>query len=99
MSGFKSAAKRKRELAKLDKRTAKDQKRAVRKAERAGAAVIAPALPITATAQRGPASQSVGADTAATRKPLTLAEAVERWKTMKVGTQTTRPRGHSGKRN
>jgi hypothetical protein len=98
MSGFKSAAKRKRELAKLDKRTAKDQKRAVRKAERAGAAV-APALPITATAQQGPANKGVVADTDATRKPLTLAEAVERWKTMKVGNPTTRPRGLSGKRN
>ncbi len=30
---FKSQAKRKRELAKLDKRTAKDQKRAAKKAE------------------------------------------------------------------
>ena len=99
MSGFKSAAKRKRELAKLDKRTAKDQKRAVRKAERAGAAAVAPALPITATSQHGPANPGVGADTAATRKPLTLAEAVERWKTMKVGNPTTRPRGQSGKRN
>ena len=39
MSNFKSAAKRKRELAKLDKRHAKDQKRALRKAERSGAAV------------------------------------------------------------
>ena len=99
MSGFKSAAKRKRELAKLDKRTAKDQKRAVRKAERAGAAAVAPALPTTGTAQHGPVNQGVGPETAATRKPLTLSEAVERWKTMKVGNQATRPRGHSGKRN
>ena len=101
MSGFKSAANRKRELAKLDKRTAKDQKRAVRKAERAGAAVGAtPALPITAaTQQTGPAKQGVPADTAATRKPLTLTEAVERWKTMKVGNQAARPRGQSAKRN
>jgi len=100
MSGFKSAAKRKRELAKLDKRTAKDQKRAVRKAERAGAAVGAtPALPTTGTAQHGPANQGVGPDAAATRKPLTLNEAVERWKTMKVGNQAARPRGQSGKRN
>ena len=98
MSGFKSAAKRKRELAKLDKRTAKDQKRAVRKAERAGAGAV-PAIPMTATAQPGPVKQGVAGDTAAARKPLTLAEAVERWKTMKVGAQTARPRGHSGKRN
>jgi hypothetical protein len=91
MAGFKSAAKRKRELAKLDKRNAKDQKRAVRKAERARAEITAPALPTLATTQHRPAAQGVAA-AAAARKPLTLAEAVERWKTTKVGTHNASAR-------
>jgi len=98
MAGFKSAAKRKRELAKLDKRNAKEQKRAVRKAERARAeATAAPARPTTATTELKTAGQGVAASLAANRKPLTLAEAVERWKATKVGIPTP-PRARSGKR-
>jgi hypothetical protein len=86
MSNFKSQAKRKRELAKLDKRQAKDQKRAIRKAERSGLGVdVAPAPAVVAAPQlavardRPPPPGAVAA-----RKPLTLAEAVERWKNTKV---------------
>lgn len=93
MSSFKSQAKRKRELAKLDKRQGKEQKRAQRKAERSGAsvnaatptaapaAVVAPALP----ANRRPTPDATPA------KPLTLAEAVERWRKTKVGKPRNRP--------
>ena len=83
MSNFKSAAKRKRELAKLDKRQAKDQKRALRKAERSGPNLGTPAATIAATpltrARDRPTPQ-----TGAVSKLLTLAEAVERWKNTKV---------------
>ncbi|HUQ50901.1 MAG TPA: hypothetical protein VM692_01690 [Gammaproteobacteria bacterium] len=79
MSNFKSQAKRKRELAKLDKRQAKDQKRALRKAERSGEA---PA-PEVAVAPK-PVHQPSNPTPTAARKPLTLAEAVERWKSSKV---------------
>ncbi len=98
MAGFKSAATRKRELAKLDKRTAKEQKRAVRKAERARADTTAPALPTIAMTPHKGAGHGVAANATATPKPLTLAEVVERWKATKVGQPTTRPRGHSPKR-
>lgn len=98
MSNFKSAAKRKRELAKLDKRNAKDQKRAVRKAERARTGSTAPALTITTAAPQRPAGHGVGADAAAASKPLTLAEVVQRWKNTKVGNAKAPPRGRSGKR-
>lgn len=81
MAGFKSLAKRKRELAKLDKRQAKDQRRALRRAARVegGDATSAPAM--AAAAQPTPASAVA---TAAVSKPLTLAEAVERWRNTKV---------------
>lgn len=73
---LKSQAKRKRQLAKLDKRTAKDQKRAQRKAEKAGPlAVASPATTMTAP----PAAVA-----AAAPKPLTLQSAVERWKNSRV---------------
>ena len=84
MAGFKSAAKRKRELAKLDKRQAKDQKRAVRKAERSaangGAAMPTSAsVVVQALLRPGPAQAA-----APTRTPMTLAQVVEKWKNTKV---------------
>jgi hypothetical protein len=84
MSNFKSAAKRKRELAKLDKRHAKDQKRAVRKAERSAASVGA-ALPASATHLAPvPTTHRPAPGVAPVRKPTTLAEAVELWKSTRV---------------
>ena len=76
---FKSQAKRKRELAKLDKRQAKDQKRASRRVDQSDpAAAVTPALvaavPLAARAAAAPVAP----------KPLTLAEAVERWKNTKI---------------
>jgi len=75
---FKSHAKRKRELAKLDKRTAKDQKRASKRGEAPDVvSVVEPALtPVTPGARPGAI--------VAPKAPLTLAEAVERWKNTKV---------------
>jgi len=75
---FKSHAKRKRELAKLDKRTAKDQKRAAQRTQQSelGPAVEAVATPAVPAGVRAAPS--------AAPKPLTLAEAVERWKNTKV---------------
>ena len=96
MAGFKSAAKHKRELAKLDKRNAKDQKRAVRKAERARAGVVTQPLPTVGT-QPKPVNSRVENEPAA-RKQLTLAEAVERWKATKVGDPKTHRRGTPGRR-
>ena len=85
MPNFKSAAKRKRELAKLDKRQAKDQKRALRKAEQRSADVGTPVATIApATTQPARASDRPAPGTDAAKKPLTLAEAVERWKNTKV---------------
>jgi len=84
MTNFKSDAKRKRELAKLDKRHAKDQKRALRRAERSAADVgvrapaVAPAALPTQSGQR-PALAPAPAS-----KPMTLAEAAERWRNTKV---------------
>jgi hypothetical protein len=90
MSGFKSVTKRKRELAKLDKRQAKDQKRAQRKAARSqtGTDVIAPAVapaPPPVVPHVRPLSSAP-----APKQPLTLAEAVERWRNTKVGKPTRR---------
>ena len=80
---FKSQAKRKRELAKLDKRTAKDQKRAAKKAEGsdviAVAGAVAPAAPLVSAARGAPAAPPAPAPV-----PLTLAQVVERWKTTKI---------------
>ena len=45
---FKSQAKRKRELAKLDKRQAKDQKRAQKRADEGGATVAVALTPVGA---------------------------------------------------
>jgi hypothetical protein len=52
-SNLNTQAKRKRELARMDKRAAKDRKRALRKAERAARATAAgAATPESATAAR-----------------------------------------------
>ena len=75
---FKSHAKRKRELAKLDKRQAKDQKRAERRGDQpdAGSAVEPALTPVASAARPG--------SVVPPKAPLTLAEAVERWKNTKV---------------
>jgi hypothetical protein len=82
MSNFKSAAKRKRELAKLDKRQAKEQKRALRRTGQPGAAAGAPATSVTGVVPAKAARPEAGA--AVLQKPLTLAEAAERWRKTKV---------------
>ncbi len=84
MSNFKSQAKRKRELAKLDKRQAKDQKRALRKAEKSGVAVATDLSPTVVAVPTPLPRQSAVPGAPPARKPLTLAEAVERWKASKV---------------
>jgi hypothetical protein len=87
---LKSQAKRKRELAKLDKRQAKDQKRAERKAERAGpvdavvvtpVAVAKPVLPQIGPRGAGPVAALAPAPAP---KPLTLAAAALLWKNSKI---------------
>jgi hypothetical protein len=95
MSGFKTQSKRHRELAKLNKRRAKDEKRALRKAERSasagGAPVVTPA-PIVAVT-KPPVTARYGMPAPAPepeRKPLTFAEAVERWKATKIVKAKTR---------
>jgi len=88
MSNFKSQAKRKRELAKLDKRQAKDQKRALRKVERTASGVAAPAPSAMVAAAPRPLRSTHHSDVpgaAPQHTPLTLAEAVQRWKDTKVG--------------
>jgi len=86
MSNFKSAAKRKRELAKLDKRQAKEQKRAQRKAERSGADVGTATPTVAVVAPSTPFGHRPGlsAPPPPARKPMTLAEVVERWRNTKV---------------
>lgn len=84
MSNFKSLAKRKRELAKLDKRQAKDQKRALRRAERSAPEVGTSSPVLTAVTQPMPANRPPAFGGAPEPKPLTLAEAVERWRNTKV---------------
>jgi hypothetical protein len=90
MAGFKTQSKRIRELAKQNKRRAKDEKRALRKAERSGSTVTAvSAVAPAAVTAPPPKPATVGryavvAAPAVERKPLTLAEAVERWKSTKV---------------
>jgi hypothetical protein len=96
MSNFiKSQAKRKRELAKLDKRQAKDQKRAQKKAELRGTDDAVPSLAVAPVGQSAPVSRTISppavvasrvavVSPAAAPKPMTLAEAAERWKSMKV---------------
>ena len=88
MSGFKTQSKRNRELAKQNKRRAKDEKRALRKAGRAAATVgiVSPAtiVAVSQPAARRHTPTPPTPPTAAAGKPLTLAEAVERWKTTKI---------------
>lgn len=84
MSNFKSQAKRKRELAKLDKRQAKEQKRALRKAERSGTDVGGPESMTAGAAQAPPSIVRPALAAVPGRKPMTLAEAVDRWKNTKV---------------
>jgi hypothetical protein len=84
MSNFKSQAKRKRELAKLDKRQAKEKKRALRKAERPGTEVGAPTPTTIMVAQPKPASDRPVLGSTPLQKPMTLAEAVDRWKKTRV---------------
>ena len=92
---LKSQAKRKRELAKLDKRQAKEQKRAERKAERAGS-VDAIVTPVAAPTPQAAKPVAPGARVAAAapgarvtvvapvQKPLTLAAAVLQWKMQRI---------------
>ena len=75
---FKSHAKRKRQLAKLDKRQAKDQKRAAKRAETSGPVAVAEPAAMLAT----PLAARPGSPPAP--KPMTLAEVVERWKNTRV---------------
>jgi len=88
VAGFKTQGKRQRELAKLNKRKAKDEKRAARKAERSGVAVVTATpvpAPIAAAAKPAVPSYLGGMPAAAPPpKSLTLAEAVQRWKSTKV---------------
>ena len=84
MSNFKSAAKRKRELAKLDKRNAKEQKRAQRKAERSGAGVGATAPAIAPVAQAMQRNHRFPLAAPPVTRSLTLAEGVERWKNTRI---------------
>lgn len=84
MPNFKSAVKRKRELAKLGKRHAKEQKRALRRAERSAADVGAPASASAAALQQPTAGHRPALGSTPPRKPMTLAEAAERWKSTKV---------------
>ena len=83
---LKSQAKRKRELAKLDKRQAKDLKRAEKRAERAGTGDVVTAVvtPTPQIARVVPAGARVAAVAPPAPKPLTLAAAVEQWKSAKI---------------
>jgi hypothetical protein len=86
MSNYiKTQAKRKRELAKQDKRQAKEQKRAQRKAElRSGTEAETPTLATASVAPPAAAGHRPANGAAPARAPATLAEAVERWKATKV---------------
>lgn len=84
MSNFKSQAKRKRELAKVDKRRAKDQKRALRRAERPGAVAGAAAATSAGVAQAMSPQPRIAVNVPAVRKPVSLAEAAQGWMNMRV---------------
>jgi len=92
---FKSQAKRKRELAKLDKRTAKDQKRAAKKAENS-TDVVAVATPVAVgsvqpvAAPKPPFPGMRPAAIVPPKVPLTLAEMALRWKNTKIVKPKTR---------
>ena len=88
---FKSQAKRKRELAKLDKRQAKDQKRAAKKAEGSDAgavvaavAAVGPSLAVSRALAPTAVSRALAPTAAPVAAPLTLAQVVERWKNTKI---------------
>lgn len=86
---LKSQAKRKRELAKLDKRQAKDLKRAEKKADRAGPGdvIVTPApapTPIAAKAVPQGVRAPVVVVASGPKPPMTLAAAALLWKTSKV---------------
>jgi hypothetical protein len=68
MANFNNQAKRKRELAKQDKRAAKDRKRAQRKAEARGATGAVAASPTTSTYTK-PAAPSLSKEAAEWMKP------------------------------
>jgi hypothetical protein len=88
---FKSQAKRKRELAKLDKRTAKDQKRAAKKAE--NSVDVVTTLVTAAPAVAAPKAPFPGLRPAVVvppKVPLTLAEMALRWKNTKIVKPKTR---------
>jgi len=98
---LKSQAKRKRELAKLDKRQEKDRKRALRRAEGSEpaaviTAAVAPAKSVPHAAGQKPSLSSVRgvgavvAPVATPARPLTLGEAAERWRTSRVAKPKTR---------
>jgi hypothetical protein len=82
---FKSHAKRKRELAKLDKRQAKDQKRALQRSPQPDAGAEVQPVAIAAAPTGARAMPGV-----VQKPPLTLAEAVERWKNTKIVKAKTR---------
>jgi hypothetical protein len=74
MANFNNQAKRKRELAKQDKRAAKDRKRAQRKAEARGTTLPAAASPTTTSHAKPAPSLSKAA--AEWMKPVSKAPAV-----------------------
>ena len=76
MANFNNQAKRKRELAKQDKRAAKDRKRAQRKAEARGAAAPETASPATSTNIK-PAGLSLSQAAAEWAKPVSKTPAVK----------------------
>ncbi len=75
MANFNNQAKRKRELAKQDKRAAKDRKRAQRKAEARGTTAPVAASPAASTYTR-PAAPSLSKAAADWMKPVNKAPAV-----------------------
>ena len=86
---LKSQAKRKRELAKLDKRQAKDLKRAEKRAERSGDVAVTPTpAPSPMAAKPAPygvrAAVPAPAAPAAPKPPMTLAAAALAWRTTKI---------------
>jgi hypothetical protein len=81
---FKSHEKRKRELAKLDKRQAKDQKRALKRTEGSEPVATLSSAPSAVLPARVVAGVVAPPAPPAAKPPLTLAEAVERWKNTKL---------------
>jgi hypothetical protein len=95
---LKSESKRKRQFAKLAKRQAKDEKRALRKAERS-TVVDASATPVRTSAPTAPPPSAAPTGTprpAVAPVPTTLAAAALRWKTSKIAKAKAAP-AHSGR--